>query len=387
MRLASGNERRTHCVVCASDRLGAITVTPPVPVYQGCVAEDAGGDISEPMRWEVCEACASAQLANALPLELVYQGAHATGLGSAWDLHHKAFAAFVAKHRRGEVLEVGGGGGKLARFFRAVEREPRWHILEPNPTLIGEAIPRVSLVRGFLDENFSVPDQVETLVFCHCLEHIYNIGEIVAVMAAKLPPDGRVILAWPDLESWIVRGEPGAINWEHTFFCAVETLTDLFAKNGFRLAESQTFGKDHSVFLAFAKSEAPQTQTQAKRDFEAVRARIGEYFAKFARKAAALNAMARARTRPVYAAPASIYTQYLFAFGLDPKLVAGLVDNSPLKQGRRLYGTPLRVLPSATLEGKDSTVILNGGAHNSEMAAEFKRVNPQTEILFAAEIP
>jgi hypothetical protein len=385
MNFVSKGERRTHCVVCQSAQLSSIVVTPPVPVYQGCVDAPVRDDISEPMEWQVCEACASAQLANALPLELVYQGAHATGLGGAWDLHHKTFASFVAKHRRGEVLEVGGGGGKLARFFRAEEPEPGWHILEPNPTLIGDAIPRVHLVRGFLDENVSIPDQVETLVFCHCLEHIYNIGEIVAVMAAKLPLGGRVILAWPDLEKWIVRGEPGALNWEHTFFCSVATLTSLFEKSGFRLAEKAAFGKDHSVFLALTKSETVQTPSPPESDFEAVRSQIGEYFAQFARKATALNARARESGRPVFAAPASIYTQYLFAFGLDPGLVTGLIDNSPLKQGRRLYGTPLQVLPSTALEETASTVILNGGAHNVEMAARFRRENPQTDVILAAE--
>lgn len=387
MNDVSNSVRRMQCVVCRGARLGAIALTPPVPVYQGCVEADAGADICEPMRWEVCEDCGSAQLANALPLELVYQGGHATGLGSAWDLHHQAFASFVARHRRGEVLEVGGGGGKLARCFRAVAPEPRWRILEPNPTVIGDPIAGVSRVRGFFDENFVLPKAVETLVFCHCLEHIYNIGEIVEVMASKLPLDGRVIVAWPDLESWIARGEPGAINWEHTFVCAVETLTSLFENNGFRLAQKQAFGKDHSLFLALTKTGEPQRRSFSAGDVEGVRAAIGEYFAKFARQASALNAAARERTRPVYAAPASIYTQYLFAFGLDPRLLSGLIDNSELKQGRRLYGAPLPVLPASALRDAASTVILNGGAHNAEMAAAFAQANGQTEILFAADIP
>ena len=209
MNIELVGERRRTCVVCRGSRLRGITVTPPVPVYQGCVDVDAGADISAPMEWEACEVCGAAQLARVLPLEMVYQGGHATGLGSAWDLHHEAFASFVARHRRGDVLEVGGGGGKLARLFRTVEPEPHWHILEPNPTLIGDAIPRVTLARGFLDSNFGLPDQVETLVFCHCLEHIYNIAEIVEIIAAKLPLDGRVILAGPIWKAGLFGVNPG----------------------------------------------------------------------------------------------------------------------------------------------------------------------------------
>jgi hypothetical protein len=315
------------------------------------------------------------------PLELVHEGGHATGLGGAWDQHHEAFAAFVAKHARGDVLEVGGGGGKLARFFRRIEAEARWCILEPNPTL-AEPIARASLMRGFFDANVSLPDGVETLVFRHCLEHIYDLAGIVAVMATKLPIGGRILIAWPNIERWILRGEPRALNWEHTFFVATDVLARLFQAHGFRLVERAAFGSDHSHFLALENTGAREQPMFSGKDASATGTHIRAYFDSFARKATALNAVAREEARPIYAAPASIYSQYLFAFGLEARRLAGLIDNSPLKQGRRLYGVALANNSSAALAERPSAVFLNGGAHNAEMATSFRRANPETEIVF-----
>jgi len=377
---------RRACVVCGASTLTRICETPPVPVYQGCVDSDPGDDLSAAMAWDVCEDCGSAQLANPLPLDLVYQGGHATGLGAAWDRHHEAFAAFVARHRRGDVLEVGGGAGKLARFHHAREHAPHWTILEPNPTTDGEPIANVSWRRGFFDAAFEMPESAHTLVFCHCLEHVYELGALVEVIAAKLPRGARVVIAWPDLESWLARGEPGAINWEHTYFLTVDALTALFRRNGFRLAERETFGTEHSIFLAFEAMRVREEDGLVGGDAAAASALVREYFAKFGRRAQALNRRARESERPVYASPASIYTQYLFAFGLDPRLLRGLIDNSPLKQGRRLYGVPLTIHAAEALRAEASVVFLNGGAHAAEMASGFLRVNRATTVVRVDEI-
>ena len=66
--------------------------------------------------------------------------------------------------------------------------------------------------------------------------------------------------------------------------------------------------------------------------------------------------------------------------------MTGLVDNSPLKQGRRLYGTSMRVMPSSALKETASAVILNEGNHDSEMAAAFARANAETKVIYASAI-
>jgi hypothetical protein len=338
------------------------------------------------MRWQACKTCGAAQLANPMPPDLVYQGGHATALGAAWDRHHTAFAEFVNAHHEANVLEVGGGGGKLASLFRKLDRDTTWTILEPNPVIVDSLPPGIDFVDGFFDAGVDVPEGVKTLVFCHSLEHLYDVADAVELMATKLVPGGTVLVAWPDLESWIVAGSPGAINWEHTFYCPLDVLRALFARHGFAHEAEARFGDKHSVFLAFRNTGSRHLGAFPAGDAAETQDRLGRYFGSFQRKVKKINDAVARRDCPAYVSPASIYTQYLFAFGLEQGKISGLIDNSKVKQGRRLYGTHLEIFPTAVMEQGRAKIFLNGGAHDREMAAGFKAVNPAAEVTLVADL-
>src|SRR5262249_10821908 len=106
----------------------------------------------------------------------------------------------------------------------------------------------------------------------------------------------------------------------------------------------------------------------------------------FGRRAAALSRLASSVDQPIYVAPASVYAQYLLAFGLEQEQVLALLDNSPLKQGKRLYGTRLCVRSPAQMGSHRSTVFLNAGAHTQEMTAQLQRANPGVTVVSVADI-
>ena len=67
--------------------------------------------------------------------------------------------------------------------------------------------------------------------------------------------------------------------------------------------------------------------------------------------------------------------------GLEERSLTGLLDNSPVKQGRRLYGTGLTVFAADRLRGaRNPLVILNAGAHNTEIAAGLRALRPDVRI-------
>jgi hypothetical protein len=80
--------------------------------------------------------------------------------------------------------------------------------------------------------------------------------------------------------------------------------------------------------------------------------------------------------------PASVYAQALIASGLKAGTIAALIDNAAVKQGRRLYGTTLRVRSpqEALAAARRPLVVLNGGAHTAEMAAGLRAVRPDIGI-------
>jgi dolichol-phosphate mannosyltransferase len=373
---------RTSCAVCGSAHMRPTGVRFSLPAYQGCVPKALPDALQmrPTMDFDACEACGSAQIVSPLPPEVIYQGGHATGLGAAWADHHRALSQFIATHSDGPILEFGGGAGTLAQAYRTresdAERRP-WTIVEPNPVTSDGTIPDLTYRIGFFGPGTRIPAETGTVLFCHCLEHLPSVDKAARQLAEQLPHGRRVVVAWPDLERWIDKGVPGAINWEHTFFCRIETLTDVFARAGFRLDAHETFGPGHSHFLAFTRAavSAPDI-TPGDRPVDA---RIAAYFDSFRDQARALNTALAGRA--YYLAPASIYAQALLAAGLAPNC-RGLIDNAPIKQGRTLYGTGLTV-QSPSILGPDDVLVLNGGAHAAEMAKGFLAQQPNLTILFA----
>jgi hypothetical protein len=75
---------------------------------------------------------------------------------------------------------------------------------------------------------------------------------------------------------------------------------------------------------------------------------------------------------PVFLFGAHIFSQYLLSFGLNDKKIINILDNSPIKHGKRLYGTNIEVLsPSILSEYKEPIVILKAGLYNEEIKEDI----------------
>jgi len=69
---------------------------------------------------------------------------------------------------------------------------------------------------------------------------------------------------------------------------------------------------------------------------------------------------------------AHIFSQYLFSFGLDTSKIKYILDNSPLKQEKRLYGSTLMVKSPKVLAGIDKPlIILKAGLYNDEIKKDI----------------
>jgi len=86
---------------------------------------------------------------------------------------------------------------------------------------------------------------------------------------------------------------------------------------------------------------------------------------------------------PIYLFGAHIFSQYLMAFGLKIDNVVNILDNSKLKQGKRLYGTDLFVKSPKCLKNVDSPlVILKAGPYNDEIKKDIlENINSNTKFI------
>lgn len=368
---------RDVCVVCGRTRLAELLQIAGYPVFQGCVTSARGGGETAPMTWMVCEDCGAAQIARLPPLDTIYQAGHATGLGASWTRHHAAFAQFLIANARGAIADVGGGSGTLAIAYRRAGGASAFSILEPN-ALRAEGLPAdIGLVDGFLEEAALAQTGATTVVMCHMLEHVVDLRAALLQIQRALPADGRICIAWPELEHWTARDLAGALNFEHGVYLTVPTLLSLFAEFGWREMARQHWAENDTLFLALERGSADVPQVRS----DGAQAVPG-YFARLREQAVRMQRVARGHGGDVFLMPASVYSQSLLALGLEEECLSGILDNAPAKQGRRLFGTSLSVFPATTLRtAHNPLVLLNAGAHDAEIAASLLALRPDLRIV------
>jgi hypothetical protein len=88
-----------------------------------------------------------------------------------------------------------------------------------------------------------------------------------------------------------------------------------------------------------------------------------------------INQIIKSEPRPTFLFGAHISTQVLFANGLDQNHFIALLDNSTLKQNKRLYGTQLFVLSPTVLEHiNNARVIIRAGQYSKEIAEQLQNM-------------
>lgn len=368
--------QRDICVVCGAGGLAELLRIPSYPVFQGCVTAPRADGETAPMIWRHCENCGSAQIAPLPPLDSIYQAGHATGLGAAWARHHAAFAQFLVAHAQDGIADVGGGSGTLAIAYRQAGGKAPFTILEPN-ALRADGVPTdIIVMDGFLEKAALATTGAATVVMCHMFEHATDLRAALAAIDAALPIDGRICIAWPELEQWTAKGVAGALNFEHGVYLTVPRLLALLSEFGWRETARRRWDENDTLFLALERGTAlaPAVRSDAA---DAVPA----YFARLQQQAVTAQRAADSHVGEVFLMPASVYSQALLAMGLREERICGLLDNAPAKQGRRLYGTGLSVFPTAALRAaRDPLVILNAGAHNVEIAESLRILRPDIRI-------
>jgi hypothetical protein len=89
------------------------------------------------------------------------------------------------------------------------------------------------------------------------------------------------------------------------------------------------------------------------------------------------------KDQKLYLFGAHIFSQYLISFGLNVNLLECIIDNDVNKQGKRLYGTDLKVFsPKILSKDNDPVVILKAGVYNQEIKKNIlENINSNTSFL------
>lgn len=372
---------RPRCAISGADDLELLHSFGRFPVFMGCTTRPAGTDVTADMSWWISRSSGLIQLNPLLPLEVLYPESHGAGsIGALWARHHEAFARFVNAGRPRAVFEIGGSHGILEREYQAYGAVP-WTILEPNPDPAPGT--RATFIRGFFDERVRFDGAFDTVVHSHVFEHIYDPVAFMAQLAAFMDEGKTLAFSIPNMQVMLERQYTNCINFEHTLLLTEPYVEHLLSRHGFRLQRKAYFLDDHSIFYAAVRDRGVATTSLGDDLYATNAALYRRYVSTHTELAAGLNERIAAADAPVYLFGAHVFAQYLLAFGLDGSRLAGILDNDPHKQGKRLYGSNLNVHAPAVLGAHPRPiVILRAGVYNAEIReAIVSGINPDVVFL------
>jgi ribosomal protein S27AE len=370
-------ERRA-CAACGAGELSSLLAIDDVPVHMGVTEQLATEDVALPQRWVTCGRCGCVQLAGLAPLDLVYQSQHNGAVGGVWARHHGALATFVARRAPRRVVEVGGGSGGLAKRYVEDHVVDQWTVVEPNPTFA--AVPPIAVVQAYVEDAGDVVADADAIVHGHVLEHLYEPRAFLATIRAQAAPGATMLVSVPHLAGLLAQAGSNALNFEHTYFFDRDLVVWMLEDAGFSITAEAPF-EGHSLFFEARPDVAPGQAGPPPDARDGARA-----FASFvdAARVDAARLTARAATfdGDVYLFGAHVFSQFLIGCGFPAGRATAVLDNDPGKQGRRLYGTPLRVAaPDAVAVGSGpAAVIVRATHYSAEITAQLRALAPNVEI-------
>ncbi len=368
---------RDQSVVTGKRNLEHLYTFKKFPIFFGCVDHGSEEDLRADMSWAICPESGVIQLDKLLPLEILYQSQHVDGTGPTWERYYQDFSDYIVKQNPRNVLEIGGGAGRLAQITTAQLSSAIWTVVEPNPWI--QETEQIKVVASFFDEKFQYEKPVDTVVFSQVMEHAYNPDEFVCSIAKFLKPGGRLICAYPNLIAWLKAKFTNAINFEHTMFLTDYFVDHLFQKHGFKI-EDKHFYEDHSVYYTLVKVEHIENPTFENK-YSEYKSIFMDYINYYDALVKEFNQKLDHFEGDVYLFGAHIFSQHLLQVGLNEEKITAILDNSPLKEGKRLYGSNLFVQNPESIRGKKAAVILKVGVHRDDILKQLLEINPEVKIL------
>lgn len=372
---------RSRCCICDSSRLDSYIVIPNFPIYMGTTLSLEEEDIFHNQTWVVCQECGCLQLAELIPLNILYSNEHSAGeIGEIWRNHHKQFADFILEDRITDICEIGAAHGELARIILNKKPTLEYSIIEPVPFKIH---PKVKLTTGFVEDHLDVMSSYENIVHSHVLEHVYKPADFILKVSKCMGFKSSMYISFPNIERLIQTRGTNSLNFEHTYFLHLKQLSSLMQLHGLMILRQAKY-LEHSYFLKVGRIEIgapPQQEMEILNISHSVEA-FREMWEELAVFVNSINLLLDHDDTPTFIFGAHVFSQSLISLGLNQSSIEGVLDNANSKHGKRVYGTRLWVYDPAIIQEKVRVrVILKTGHYQEEIRNQLLQLNPLVEII------
>jgi hypothetical protein len=356
---------RTHCVICDTILTEKIFTFKDYPICASPTEDPTKDEFTDNV-FIGCKGCGCVQLESPICAKKLYENSHNSTQHSAlWMEHHEQFSQFIMSETEETCFtEIGGNSGVLYSHIAPL-RKTEYTIFDicdspKRPT-------EVNFVQGNCEEQAFT--QKGALIMSHTFEHLYEPRKFL--QQQNLP----IFLSIPNMDILYERHNIGVLHTEHTYFIGYTEAISLFSEFGYRCRTFRRF-KDHSYFFYFEKgvSIEPYVPNDA-------RLTVMRYI--FEGGEAALSSIVI--DSPCFICPAGLYGQRIYHYLKRYKqYINGFIDNDPLKQGKSLYGTGIKVYPSSVLSAYTAakiSVVLYAGPYTKEIQANLDRIHPNIHYI------
>lgn len=350
------------------------------PVFLWCTEQKESEDILADMSWSICPETWIIQLDKVLPLEILYQLPHNDGVWKTWEDYYIAFAEYIKSQWVKNILEIWWGWWKVAKNFTKICEDSKYYMVEPNPLI--ESDNKIEVIRKFFDEKFIFNKKIDAVVHSQVFEHAYNPLEFLWNISNFLKPWQKHILAFPDIEFLLKNKYTSGIHFEHTFM-----LTDYIAEyflwqSDFKIIDKYYYKENNNYFYTVEKINNTNNDkiifTSKYNEYKLIFQDFIKYHEDLIKT---FNTKMKEYNGEVYLFWAHIFSQYLFWFWLNKNKISCILDNSDLKNWKRLYWTPFTVAKPDIIRWKNKVaIILKAAIYQEEIRKQLLEINPDIEI-------
>jgi hypothetical protein len=373
--------KRDKCVITGTSDLESLHKLEGFPIFIGCSSQDRKNDQFAVLDWGISKSSGIIQLTKLLPTDLIYAEYHSEAVGGIWEKHHEKFSEYLLRFANDEIVEMGGSNGKLAELCLATNPNISWTIIEPKPDPGYKPKKNIRLRKEFIENSLDILARSNTFVHSHVLEHLYEPLETLKKISSAQNIGHRMIFSIPNLYRYLENKFSNAINFEHTYFLTEEVADFFLGQLGYEIEDKEYF-LEHSIFYSAVKKENMNPPVYPADLYFKYKnlyfAMIDHYLEESKKK----QSLIEQNQGTVYLFGAHIFSQFLLYMGIDEKNISGILDNSPDKKGKRLYGTGLKVFsPSIISDMEDVMVIVKAGQYQEEVEAQLLDLNENVKIV------
>ena len=364
---------RTKCLFCKKSEFN-ILLEEDFSIPIGCysVNEKDYKSVFIPYNVLHCNICSAVQTKYEGNLSLIYNESFAGLFGSTRNVMNVEFSNFIIENKKiSSILEIGAGNGDVANLLLE-NKDYNYTIIDPS--YWGKTENR-TVIKSFLEEVDFKPLSADTVIMSHVFEHLYDPMAIIHKISS-LSGVNHIYINHPNLESFIKDGTYHVLNPEHIFYVENSFIEQIFLLCGFKRKRIYDYIK-FAVFFEFEK--ITDTLTIFPKNIDTLQ-QTKNYFSKVRTNINRLNTIIDSSILPVYIWPSSMHTNFVISMGLSVNKIVNVLDNSPHKIGKYLYGYNLycKSFKEITELNEEKIIILAGGCFTDEVLANLKRNQSNT---------